>query len=104
MAEELLDDGQGRAALDLAQGPAVPEAVRVHALLDPGLGCELLAEGPDVGIPRPTRVGSSLTLPWKMPLSGTRRTTDRVQWPRHSHSRKRSDQNASRCHSLQSWS
>jgi hypothetical protein len=37
VSEELLDDGQGSPALDLSQGPPVPEAMRVDALLDPGL-------------------------------------------------------------------
>jgi len=34
-SQKLLDDGQGRPPLDMAQRPAVPEAVRVHTLLDP---------------------------------------------------------------------
>src|SRR5262245_53988925 len=52
MPEELLDDGQGGSALDLAHGPSVPEAMRMDTLLDPGLGREPLAERPDVGVPQ----------------------------------------------------
>jgi hypothetical protein len=50
MAEELLDDGQGRAALDLTQRPPVAEAMRVDALLDAGLHREPLAERAHIGI------------------------------------------------------
>src|SRR5262245_8251634 len=52
MPQEQLDDGQRRPALDLAQGPPVPEPVRVDALLDAGLRREPLAERAHVAVPQ----------------------------------------------------
>jgi hypothetical protein len=51
VSEELLDRIQRRAALNLGERPAVPQAMRVDALLDSGLRREALAERPHVAVP-----------------------------------------------------
>jgi len=54
---KLLDDGQGSSALDLAQGPAVAEAVRVNTFREAGLGREPLAESAHVAVNTAARSG-----------------------------------------------
>jgi hypothetical protein len=57
--EQRLDGVQGRAALHLAERPAVPEPMGVDAFLDAGLRSEPLAEGAHIAVPErlaaPTR-------------------------------------------------
>src|SRR5262245_13140909 len=51
MPKELLDRVERRPGLHLAERPSVSQAIRVDALLDPGLGREPLAERADVAVP-----------------------------------------------------